>query len=863
MHSSTTRSLRIAAMGLLLVACHADRVLAPSSARPAPGAARRATAAAGGIIITEFLPDPNGTDTFGEWFELYNTGSTDVDLLGYTIGSFLADAHTISRSVIVPAGKCIVIGNNADVSTNGGVPQAYSYPASGAGSIVLNNGGTTSSATDWIALRDAADAPVDSVSYGRYLLDGTGARVPQDTLRGNWAVTAGTSFEVADIGASRTVVANNPNWVRATAVYVPPAPGGQTVRGTPGTCPGGTVTPPTPAGPVVSVAIAPPDASASVGGTRQFTVTAKDANGVDATSSTTFTWVSSDPSVAAISATGLASGLTEGTTTITVTSANGTSTSTTLTVTATSAGSVSLSMNAPREIIVGYTKPIFATVRDAGGAIITTPLVWSSANPGVATVDTLGYVTGVATGTAIIRATAPSGAFGTVSVQVDAAEPTSAIYRNHVEFGAPVDANPSDDLILAKPQYVLSYNASRGGPNWVSWNLNATQFGAAPRCDCFSADVSLPSSVYRVVDFDYRNGGYDRGHMVQSESRTTTLTENSSTFLMTNILPQAAENNQGPWSRLENQLNDMVRTGGKEIYVVAGGIYAPTPPTLKNEGKVAVPDYTWKIAVIVGAGQGLADVKSAADLQVIAIKTPNLVGASGPASATGIRNLPWETFTTTVDAIEAETGYDFLSALPDAIERAVEGNGGSPAPVAAIVGSTTGVEGSLLSFDASTSTGNQLTYRWAFGDGATGSGVAPKHAFVDDGTFTVTLTVQDASGATSTATRNVIVSNAAPVIGGVVVPTEPTLVNTHATATVTFTDAGAADTHVATIEWGDGHRSIVEAGLATHVTALHTYVEAGSYTVTVTVRDDDGGSATTRTFIKVVNAAATTSASLH
>jgi DNA/RNA endonuclease G (NUC1) len=948
-----TRALRIAALGLLLVACNADRVLAPSSSpdRPTPGVAQRASASAtGGIIITEFLPDPNGTDSFGEWFELYNTGSTDVDLAGFTIGSFLADSHVIGRSVIVPAGKCIVIGNNADVTTNGGVTEAYSYPASGTGSIVLNNGGTSSSATDWIALRDASNAPVDSIAYGRYVFDATlNKYVAQDTLKGSWAVSAGVSFEVADVSASRTVVANNPNWVKSTTTYAPPAPGGQTLKGTPGTCPGGTVTPPPPAGPVETVTISPLATSASVGGTRQFTVIAKDANGIDATSTTTFTWTSSDPTIATITSAGLASGVAEGTTTITVTSANGKSASTTLTVTAPSAGSVSLSMNTPRELIIGYTKPIFPTVKDANGATITSPLVWSSSAPEIATVDQLGYVTGVAAGTAIIKATAPSGAFGSVSVQIDAPEATSAVYRNHVEFGTPTDADPSDDLILAKTQYVLSYNASRGGPNWVSWNLNGTQFGAAPRCDCFSADQSLPSSVYKVVDFDYRNGGYDRGHMVQSESRTTTLTENSSTFLLTNILPQGAENNQGPWSKLENALNDMVRTGGKEIYVVAGGIYSATPATLKNEGKVAVPDYTWKIAVILSAGQGLADVKSTADLQVIAVKMPNLVGTTGPASSVGIRNVPWETYKTTVDAIEAETGYDVLAALPDNIERVVESN--DRPPVAAVTGATTGVEGSTLAFDASTSTdpdGDQLTYTWTFGDGTTGTGVSPTHVFADNGTFIVTVTAEDPAGATSTASLSVTVSNvaptaaisapssviegssftisltgvadpsstdlasltyafdcgdglgfgtasattsascattddasrtvrarvsdkdggaseysatvtvtnAAPVITALTVPAVPTSVGVQATANVTFTDVGTGDTHDATIAWGDGQSSTVNAGSALEASATHSYAKAGFYTVTVTVRDDDGGSATTRSSILVVYDAA-------
>ena len=143
-------------------------------------------------------------------------------------------------------------------------------------------------------------------------------------------------------------------------------------------------------------------------------------------------------------------------------------------------------------------------------------------------------------------------------------------------------------------------------------------------------------------------------------------------------------------------------------------------------------------------GQGLADVKSASDLQVIAIKMPNLIGVTGPASATGIRNVPWQNYVTTVDALEQATGYDLLAALPDVIERIVESN--DRAPVAALSGPSTGIEGAALTFDASGSTdpdGDALTYAWTFGDGSTATGTSATHAYVDDGTFTVTVTVTD------------------------------------------------------------------------------------------------------------------------
>ncbi|HEV7990904.1 MAG TPA: PKD domain-containing protein, partial [Gemmatimonadaceae bacterium] len=74
--------------------------------------------------------------------------------------------------------------------------------------------------------------------------------------------------------------------------------------------------------------------------------------------------------------------------------------------------------------------------------------------------------------------------------------------------------------------------------------------------------------------------------------------------------------------------------------------------------------------------------------------------------------------------------------------------------------------------------------------------------------------------------------------------------------TVSFTDAGAADTHDAAIAWGDGQSSTVNAGTATSASATHAYAAAGFYSVTVTVRDDEGASAVTHASIIVYDAAA-------
>jgi endonuclease G len=256
------------------------------------------------------------------------------------------------------------------------------------------------------------------------------------------------------------------------------------------------------------------------------------------------------------------------------------------------------------------------------------------------------------------RGEAPAAAAEAAPVR--AVEP---VYRNHLEFGTPRDGTPADDHLMEKPQYALSYNPRRNAANWVAWNLNRTHFGDAPRSPAFTSDPALPSRFARVVSSDYTGSGYTRGHMVRSEERTATPEDNASTFLLTNILPQTQDLNAGPWLGLERHLQEQAQKGGREIYVLAGGIFPEQPETLNGRGRVAIPTHTWKIAVLLPSGQGLADVKSARDLEVIAASMPNV---------TGIATRSWRDYLTTVDALEEATGYDFLERLPDTLETEVE-----------------------------------------------------------------------------------------------------------------------------------------------------------------------------------------------
>ncbi|MDQ6828833.1 MAG: PKD domain-containing protein, partial [Gemmatimonadota bacterium] len=211
---------------------------------------------------------------------------------------------------------------------------------------------------------------------------------------------------------------------------------------------------------------------------------------------------------------------------------------------------------------------------------------------------------------------------------------------------------------------------------------------------------------------------------------------------------------------------------------------------------------------------------------------------------------PWQTFQTTVDKIEAATGYDFLDKLPDDIERLVES--GDRAPVAAAGGPYSANEGAAVSFDGSHSTdpdvGDVLTYTWNFGDGTSGSGATPSHVYADNGTYTATLTVSDAVGATSTSSAMVAIANVAPTVTS---PAGATiLVRETYTASATFTDPGT-DSWTASADYGDGSGAQSVALSGQSASLQHRYTSAGTFIVTLSVTDDDGGVGTSTATVVV------------
>lgn len=141
---------------------------------------------------------------------------------------------------------------------------------------------------------------------------------------------------------------------------------------------------------------------------------------------------------------------------------------------------------------------------------------------------------------------------------------------------------------------------------------------------------------------------------------------------------------------------------------------------------------------------------------------------------------------------------------------------------------------------------------------AAGSGaVSGSHAYADDGTYTVTVTVTDDAGDSHSDTFLVAVGNVAPVVDAGPDQTANEG-DTITLAWAAFTDAGTADTHTATIDWGDGTvrvGTVTQAAGSGTVLGSHAYADDGTYTVTVTVTDNDGGSHANTVTLTVNNVA--------
>lgn len=223
---------------------------------------------------------------------------------------------------------------------------------------------------------------------------------------------------------------------------------------------------------------------------------------------------------------------------------------------------------------------------------------------------------------------------------------------DHTTLGTPSEQG----IPLCRKGYGLAYNPDRKTPDWVAEHLTKDRVSAkGARKNYFKADPDLPPK-HRAQLADYKNSGYDRGHLAPAGDMKWDLDAYKESFYLSNMAPQNGPMNQGIWSQLEANVRRWAQDRD-ELYIYTGPIYDEEQDEIETIGahEVAVPNGFYKI------------VFDPARKEAIAFMMPN--------EKLETKDTPQ--YIVSIDSVEQATGLDFLSTLPDDEEESIESTAAS------------------------------------------------------------------------------------------------------------------------------------------------------------------------------------------
>ncbi len=187
--------------------------------------------------------------------------------------------------------------------------------------------------------------------------------------------------------------------------------------------------------------------------------------------------------------------------------------------------------------------------------------------------------------------------------------PTAAAAQNpevhtfHCLHSCPMGMPASNDLVV-REIYTLSSNDETKFADWVAYRITPETIGSSGGRS-WAADPWLePDETLAPADYTGAPAalGIDRGHQAPLASFSGTAHPEHTNYL-SNITPQGAPLNQGPWVRLENAERAFVRQSNGPLYILTGPLYERAMPPMPRASRPhRVPSGYWKI-VMTGDGR--------------------------------------------------------------------------------------------------------------------------------------------------------------------------------------------------------------------------------------------------------------------
>ncbi len=166
--------------------------------------------------------------------------------------------------------------------------------------------------------------------------------------------------------------------------------------------------------------------------------------------------------------------------------------------------------------------------------------------------------------------------------------------------------NAKPPVVAARPAlralcydaFAILHSGESKTPVFVAEMLNRAAVADAneKRTNRFFADARLRSAERATLE-DYKNSGYDRGHMAPAGDMPTPQAMAQS-FSLANMVPQAPEHNRGVWAKsVEMATRSYAKRAAGDVYVITGPVYVPSIAQSAGigPGQVRVPKYLFKL----------------------------------------------------------------------------------------------------------------------------------------------------------------------------------------------------------------------------------------------------------------------------